>query len=164
MNRSTEQRSRMMRGLHAEASKRGLTHLALHELVAERYGVASLSKLSEAQLREWYREFTGKGFRHRGIGPGSRAWAAGNAGRRKADQPVNGESANRGGQQAVIELASGDDMAMLLDLARQIGWPVTALATFVERQLGRPQVRTMADVNKVLWAMKAIARRKGIRL
>jgi hypothetical protein len=154
MNRSTEQRSKMMRGLHAEARKRGLSHDGLHELVEKRYGVRSLSQLSEAQLREWYREFSGKGFRHRGIAPGSRAWAAGNAGKKAAPD----------GARKVVELAGADDIAMLIDLAARIGWSVTGFHKFVARQLGREQVRTMADVNKVLWALKTIARRKGIKV
>jgi hypothetical protein len=160
MNRSTEQRSKMMRGLHAEASKRGLSHDGLHELVEKRYGVASLSQLSEAQLREWYREFSGKGFRHRGMGSASRRRAAGAAGRRQPDQPINRST----DQSKVIELASADDIAMLIDLAGQIGWSVTALHKFVARQIGRENIRTMAEFNKVLWALKAIARRKGIKL
>jgi len=154
MNRSTDQRAKMMRGLHAEASKRGLSHDGLHELVEKRYGVASLSQLSEAQLREWYREFSGKGFRHPGMGSASRRRAAGTAGKKAGSMPAP----------RVVELAGADDIAMLIDLAARIGWSVTALHKFVARQLGREQIRTMADVNKVLWALKAIARRRGIKV
>jgi hypothetical protein len=150
----------MMRGLHAEGAKRGLSHDGLHELVAKRYGVDSLAQLSETQLREWYREFTGKGFRHAGVGGAARRRAAGTAGRRQAGQPVNGSTDQRN----VVELVSGDDLAMLADLAQQIGWSVSGLYTFVERQIGRSKIRTMAEFNKVLWAVKAIARRKGVRV
>lgn len=152
MSGSTNQRARFLRGLHAEARKRGLSHDDLHELVARKFRVDSLSKLTEKQLREWYREFTGKGFKHRGVPAGSRAWASGNAGRRGP------------GQQKVVELVNGDDLAMLANLAAQIGWSVSALHVFIERQIGRRAIRTMAEFNRVLWPMKAIARRKGIAL
>lgn len=156
MNRSTDQRAKFFRGLHAEAAKRGLDHAALHELVSKRYGVDSLRKLSDAQLRDWYREFTGRGFKHAGVPGAARRHAAGKAGRRGTPDTRNLTPA--------IELVDTEDLVMMRDFARmQLGWSAETLDKFIRRQIGRDAIRTMAEFNKVLWGLKAMKRRRGVR-
>jgi hypothetical protein len=147
-------RAKYFRGLHAEASRRGLSHDALHELARSRYGVDSLAKLTDAQLRSWYREICGRGFRHPGVASRAAADAAGKAGRRVAS----------GAPPKVVRMVSGDDLAMLAELAFSIGWTREGLEKFVRRQLSRDAIRTVAEFNRVLWGLKAQARRKGLKV
>ena len=41
-------------------------------------------------------------------------------------------------------------------------WDEATLTAFIDRQLGKPVVVTLADFNKVFWALKSMNRREGL--
>ena len=143
-------KTRVMGALHAEAAKRGLSHQDLSERAGKRYGFASMADLDDGQLRDLFLDLTGRVFhpKHPGMRNRQRRKAAGTAGRKNA---IN----------KVVEMAATVDVEMVYQLAYGLGWTQETIKTFIRRQLGgRDQLRTMADINKVLWGLKAIAKRK----
>ncbi len=143
-------RAKLVRALHAEARKRGWGHADLHDEAAERFGAASISALSDEQIKDWFLAMTGRMFRakHSGIADKRRRQAAGTAGRKTAAAKTN-----------VVHLASADDVELLYQVAYKIGWDKQRLKGFIRRQLkGRETIRTLADLNKVLWPLKRMAR------
>ena len=142
--------SKVMGALHAEAAKLGLSHQDLSEMAGQRYGVASMAALDDGQLRDLFLDLTGRVFhpKHPGMQNRQRRKAAGTAGRKDASNKV-------------VEMAATVDVEMVYQLGYALGWTQQTIKTFIRRQLrGRDQLRTMADVNKVLWGLRAIAKRK----
>ena len=61
----------------------------------------------------------------------------------------------------VIYQPTGREWAMLRKAAALRNWSEEALGEFILRQLRR-EIRTLADYNKILWALKAMNRREGL--
>ena len=51
---------------------------------------------------------------------------------------------------------------MLRDAAALREWDQATLTNFISRQLSKPVMVTLADFNKVFWALKAMNRRSGL--
>lgn len=78
------------------------------------------------------------------------------------------------GRKDGAEFASSPQMATAADLARierllaRLGWDQNGLRRFLDSakspfaRRGDKQIRTTSDANKVWWALKSIARRKGV--
>ena len=146
-------RKMALKALHAEATKRGLAHSYLHDLAEQRFGVDSLARLDQAQLREMYKAVTGKALflKHRGVRSAAGRRAAGTAGR--GDEPA--------ASRKVARFPSADDFEMLAATLERLGWTRETFSNFVRRQLkGRGEIVTLADFNKVYWAMKGISQRR----
>ena len=144
-------RVNILRALHAEGKKRGLDHGGLREIASQRFGVSSVSALTEDQMKTLYRDWTGQVFhsKRHAIRNKARRHAAGTAGRKDAPSKVE-------------HLVSGDDLEMLGSYAARLGWGTETLGKFIRRQLGgRETIRTVADLNKVLWPMKRILRSRN---
>ena len=138
-------RKKLMRGLHAEAAKRGIAHDDLRSIA----GVDSLGKASNAQLGRAFEQLCGRPFlaRHPGIRDRRRRKAAGNAGHKSYESNL-------------VELASADDLLMIRQAADRLGWGPQTLEKFTSRQLkGRSEIRTLADVNKVFQPIKRMLHR-----
>jgi len=142
MKRRMEPRTAVMRALHAEGAKRGLDHEGLREMCRGRFGVASMGDLDLAQAASLYKDLTGTEFLVRE--------------RPKVKLPERGYAA-RGETQIV----SGGELELLERACAKRGWgPATKLA-FVRRQLGRDQIRTRADFQRVFRGVQAMNRRDG---
>lgn len=76
--------------------------------------------------------------------------AMGTAGRKDSDGAVGTEF-----------LVNSAEMEMLRKAATLRGWSAQTLDAFIARQLKGP-VRTVRDLNRVLWAVKAMNRRDGL--
>ena len=143
-----EIRTRLLRGFHGEGKRRGLDHDGMRDVAADRFGVSSMAALKLEQMQAWYRDWTGRAFRpkRRRIVDAARRKAAGKAGR-------------TGAEDKVVHLASGEDLDLLGEYAARLGWGKQTLGSFIRRQLqGRETIRTVGDLNKVLWPMKRMAR------
>ncbi len=82
-----------------------------------------------------------------------------------ADQAVAraaGTHGRRGHNHARQEVMAGAQQTSTLEaMMVELGWSRARLDAFIERQLGAGrQVRTMGQFNRVLWGLKAIARRQ----
>ncbi len=53
------------------------------------------------------------------------------------------------------------EMVMLQAAAESRGWDDEALDKFIARQIGKRVIATLAEFNKVMWAIKAMQRRDG---
>ena len=144
-------RSTLLRALHAEGRKHRLDHDALHDLAAEHFGSASLSTLDATQLGSLFQRISGRDFRLKQDKLRSRALrkAAGTEGRKDGNPKLQ-------------TLVSPDQVEMLYQVAYgKLGWSQATLKTFIRRQLkGRDQIRTVGDLNRILWPVKRIARQR----
>ena len=141
----------VLRALHAEGRKHGLDHGALHDLAAEHFGVESLARLSEPQARSLFKRVAGREFhakQHR-IRSAQGRKAAGTEGRK-------GQNDN------VETMVSAEDCELFYGIAYgKLAWTAQTLKRFIPRQLqGRDQIRTMGDLNRVLWPVKRMARER----
>jgi len=133
-------RNRLFSAVHAEAVKRGLDHDALHAMACERYGVHSMSELTEEQLLAIYRGWTGKGLK--GVGK----------------LPKRGELAAKGD-----EMVSPADLEMLAREFAKRGLGADGQRNFVRRQLrGRDEIRSRKDLVRVMGGLRAMNRREGV--
>ena len=72
-----------------------------------------------------------------------------------------GTHGRRGADRRVSMLATKGQIDLLVSYASRLGWNDERLDAFIERQLGaHRQVRTVADINKVLWGLKSMVRRQ----
>lgn len=144
MKPHTEQRTLVMRALHAAGLKAGLDHDGLRDMGRAWYGAASLGDLDLPQLGALYGNLAGTEFLLR-TRPN------------KLKLPDRGYA--QSGQTAIV---SGAELELLERAYVKRGWgPETKLA-FVRRQLhGREQIRTRADFARVFRGVQAMNRRDG---
>jgi hypothetical protein len=132
-------RTRLFRGIHAEATKARLDHDALHDLCHERYGVRSMGDLDDDQLQALYFSFAGHRFK-------------------RGKLPSRGEL-----QAGPDEMVSGTDLELLAAECAKRGLGSEGIANLTRRQLrGRTTIRTRKDLVRVLTAVRAMNRREGI--
>ena len=133
-------RARLMRMVHVEGVKRGLDHDALHEVCKTRYGVESMSKLDEAQLKSLL-HFWGLRFN----------------GRRETPLPKRGY-----GKHGELDMVTGEDIETLGRAFAARNWGPETQRAFIRRQLGgREQIRTRRDFHRVFSGVRAMNRRDG---
>lgn len=89
----------------------------------------------------------------RKIRAGDRAHEAGTAGR-------------KGQKSGVIQLVSPDDLARIDEALERLGWTAERFQSWLQSSFspirsGEKAIRTVADANKVWWALKAIMVRNG---
>ena len=129
-------RVKLMRGLHAEAKKRGLDHDALRDVFKVKFSVASISVASDAQLGELYRDWTGKGIRGAAL-------------------PRRGY-----GRRGELDMVTAADLETLGRAYAERGWGPETQRAFIRRQLGgRDQIRTRRDFRRVFSGIRAMQRR-----
>ncbi len=139
MGKNSGYRARLFKAIHAEAAKRRIDHDGLHDVCSERFGVRSMSDLSDVQLHALYRAWTGKQLKRRASLP-----------RRGAD-PVRD-----------MQMVSGEEAIMLEQEYAKRGWGKETSRNFVRRQLrGREEIRTYKDWRRVFQGVRAMNRREG---
>jgi len=131
--------------IFARARERGVDEETLRDRVEAISGQRSLRKLKPGQAKELLEA----------LGPSKvqakrRRLAQGNDGRR--DVKPDG----------YVELAGPGDWRLLLAVGEARGWDEGAVRRWCERQIKRPEPRTMAEHNKCLWGLKAMNRRDGL--
>jgi hypothetical protein len=84
----------------------------------------------------------------------------------REDAHAAGTAGRRGGQSKEIRLASADDLAAIDELLSELAWDRARLDAWLKSPsspLGRrsnPEIRTLADANKVRWALKRMRDRE----
>lgn len=72
-----------------------------------------------------------------------------------------GTHGRRGVDRRVSMLATSEQLELLAGYAGRLGWNRERLDAFIERQLGSHRtIRTVSDINKVLWPLKSMLRRR----
>ena len=139
--------NRFLRAIYASARAHNVTNEGLHETIWMAFQKKSVKELTTAQALELLDGLNGKK-RPAGL----------SAERRQA---MN--SHGRKGHHAATEyLVNERERRLLSEAASMRGWPEETLTGFVARQIGCAEVRTMAEFNKVFWALKSMNRRDGL--
>ncbi|MDE3162517.1 MAG: hypothetical protein KGL64_04585 [Acidobacteriota bacterium] len=79
-----------------------------------------------------------------------------------------GTEGRKGSSSASVTLACAADLARIQHALTMIGWNESQLEAWLRSSrspLGsrsNPTIRTLADANRVWWALKRVARRKGV--
>lgn len=131
-------KARLFRAVHAEGTKHGLDHDAIHDLCRERFQVHSMSEMTEGQLAALYHGWTGHGLR------------------RKNPLPRRGYARGQD-----VELVSAEDIETLGRAFAARGWGKETQTAFIRRQLqGRAEIRTRRDFWRVFSGVRAMNRRE----
>ena len=135
-----------IRAIWACAREKGLSSEDVHDAACMLTQKTSLREMTDAECRELLDGFRGG---KRRMAP-QRVRAMGIAGRKDADRETGTEW-----------LVNSAEMSMLRKTAMLRGWSEDTLQAFITRQLKGP-VRNIRDLNRVLWAVKAMNRRDGL--
>lgn len=142
---------RWYRAIYGVCRQEAIDNDLLHLIVEQRFGKTSLKLLTERECRELL-----DGLRQRGRGRGAsglkgtaRGHATATEGRREARGQVE-------------HLVNARELALLREAAALRGWSPETLEAFCRRQNGGRPLRTIGDLNRVLWALKAMNRRDGL--
>lgn len=79
-----------------------------------------------------------------------------------------GTAGRKGVRSAVIHLVSPDDLARIDDALQRLGWSQDRFEAWLQSSSsplhgeGKPAIRTVAEANKVFWALKAMMIRAGV--
>lgn len=133
-----------LRTIFGAAREHGVSHEQLHDIIALEFGKASLRDLTKEQSLQLLNGIRGE--------EQSRS-------RRRHAQAKHGR---RGHKVLAHQLVNARELKLLREAASVRGWDSVTLTAFVLRQVGRAEVVTMADFNKVFWALKSMNRREGL--
>lgn len=147
--------AKLFRAIYGCCKEHGVDNEGLHDVVRLRFNKASLKELSNRECYELMDGIRGKATQRRGGGVSGHSYtergaAMQSAGRRDSDLGVE-------------FLVNTREMEMLRELAEQLGWSAAALQAFCQRQNKGQGVKTLADLNRVLWGLKAMLRRRARR-
>ncbi len=81
-----------------------------------------------------------------------------------------GTAGRKGVRSAVIHLVSPDDLARIDDALQRLGWSQDRFGAWLQSSSsplhvhgeGKPAIRTVAEANRVFWALKAMMIRAGV--
>lgn len=142
---------RWYRAIYGVCRQEGIDNDLLHLIVEQRFGKTSLKLLTEHECRELL-----DGLRQRWGGRGVSGLKGTARGRATA---MEGRRDERG---QVEHLVNARELALLREAAALRGWSQETLDAFCRRQNGGRALRTIGDLNRVLWALKAMNRRDGL--
>lgn len=131
-------RVRLYRAIHAEGAKRQLDHDGVREVCRLKFGMHSLKELTDGQLQQVLYDWTGRALR---------------ATPRRL--PKRGYAHAPGPE----ELVSAEDLELLGRAFSRRGWGPETRRAFVERVLGRSEIRTRRDWWRVFSGVRAMNRR-----
>lgn len=131
--------------------EKGISEEAMRDVLKLRTGKASLRACTKGELVGMLDALRGQAFL------GKSGWRRTDRGRAMQTDGSRRVKAAA----AAATLVNERELQMVRDAAARLGWSDAGLAGFVARQLGRSEIRTMADLNKVFWAMKRIEARRA---
>ncbi|MGE5487554.1 MAG: hypothetical protein ACM3ZB_07010 [bacterium] len=141
--------TKFLRAIYGAARAHGVNNQVLHDMIWFEWQKKSLKDLTPAQSMELLDTLNGKTPSKNFSSDRRRAMAS--HGRRDYDS--SGDAAY---------MINERERRMLQEAAALRGWSLGGLQHFIERQLKHEQIRTMAEFNKVFWALKAMNRRDGL--
>ncbi len=137
----------LLRAIHGAAREHHVSNEELHEAIEAGFKLKSLKALTKRQA---YALLDGI----RGNSPLKSDQ------RRRDAQAFHGRKGYDAGADAIYPVTEREHI-MLREAADLRGWDDATLTGFIDRQLGKPVLVTLADFNKVFWALKAMNRRSG---
>jgi hypothetical protein len=94
--------------------------------------------------------------------------------RRRSRRPRSHEGAlacgleGRRGDRRAVSMATAEDIAPIEEMRQRLGWPREAFDAWLRspssplRRRSNPRLRTLADCNRVRWALKAMLKKAGL--
>jgi hypothetical protein len=147
--------NKFLRAVYACARERGISNEELHEAIQVGFDKTSIKTLTEREARQLLDGMRGKvaqrGHGASGYRDTDRGYDMAQAGRKKAD-PALGAG----------QMVGAADMKLLRDTATLRGWNEETLQAFIARQRRGVPIRTIKDLNPILWAIKSMNRRDGL--
>lgn len=141
---------RWYRAIYGICRQEGIDNDLLHLIVEQRFGKTSLKLLTDGECRQLVDGLRGR-MKERGVS-GLKGTTRGHATATEGRRDARGQ---------VEHLINARELALLKEAAALRGWSQETLESFIRRQnRGRP-LRTIGDLNRVLWALKAMNRRDG---
>ena len=142
--------NKYIRAIYASANATKCCNEELHDAIMAGFGKKSVKDLTPREARQLLDGLNKK--TPWDLNPDyQRRQAMANHGRKDYDRRGDAEY-----------LVSKDEMGMLRYEASLRGWQPEALSKFIHRQIGKTEVRTLAEYNKVYWPLKGMNRRDGI--
>jgi hypothetical protein len=138
--------TQMLRTLFGVARQYGVNSEQLHDAASLQFNKSSLKLLTAAEAGALI-----DGMRK---AAGDRPFA----GPRRQAMGTHGSRGRRGD---TAQLVNERELQMLADAAERVGWDAARLAGFCERQIKKSAPVTMAELNRVLWALKSMERRRS---
>jgi hypothetical protein len=134
----------LLRAIWACAREHNVSNEEVHDAIQAGFSLSSVKDLTDAQAHQLLDGLRGK--------------------RRSDTDYARRQAAHYHGRRGVAAdptyLANQAELDLAWRTAANLGWSIDGFNGFVERQLGRSGgIRTMAEFNKVMWALKAIQRR-----
>jgi UTP:GlnB (protein PII) uridylyltransferase len=151
-----QSRTKYLPAIFAAAREKGVTHEQLHETIWVSWQKKSLKDLTAEQAGLLIDGLRGKSqgaHRYRSNGPFTPR-------RREAMQAHGRKDYDRSGD--AVYMVNARELAMLREAAEVRGWSEETLRQFTKRQIGHETPRTMAELNKVFWPLKAMNRRDNL--
>lgn len=141
--------AKYLRALFGAAREHGLTKQDLNDAAMVGFQKSSLRDLTDDEVKILLDGIRGKKRRRGKSGhtDTARGYAMGTQGKRRGDDSTR------------EFLVTEKDLNLLADAAALRGWSRDTLDTFIRRQLRGRSIRTIKELNKVLWAVKAMNRR-----
>ncbi len=143
--------AKMYRVIYGVCKQYAVDNELLHDIVHMRFSKDSLKDLTKRECAQLLDGLRGK---HR-FGRSGHAHTT----RGAAMQQDGRKDAAVG---AAEFLVNERELRMLQEMATLRGWDMDTLDRFIRRQLRGRAIRTMGDLNKVLWPLKAMNRRDGL--
>jgi hypothetical protein len=140
-----------LRRIFGVARERGITNEEIHEAIWMGFSKKSLKELTPKEIETLVA----------GMKKGRAVDPMGGAARRSA-MASHGRRQPQAGAPNAEYLVRPAELRMLHQVAAARGWSAETLAAFCQRQIQVDTPRTMRELNKVLWAIKAMNRREGI--
>jgi hypothetical protein len=141
----------LLRAVHAAAREHGVSRDELHDAIAAGFKLTSLKELTKRQAYALLN----------GIRGGKESEHFKRLQPRRDAQAFHGRKDFDAASDAIYP-ATEREHQMLRDAAALRNWDEATLVQFIARQLGKPVVVTLADFNKVFWALKAMNRRSRL--
>jgi hypothetical protein len=141
----------LIRAIYARAREHGVSREEIHDAIRAGWQKASVKDLTDPEA---FQLLDGLAGRRAGTVSGcspSRRQAMANHGRRDYDRSKDPSF-----------LVKEREMQMLREAAALRNWDDATLDRFIERQIGKTEIRTMAEFNRVFWPIKTMNRRQGL--
>ena len=145
--------AKLFRSIYGCCKEMGVDNERLHDIVSMRFGKTSLKDLTNQECYLLMDGIRGKQAQRGGGVSGYRYTERGEA---------MAQAGRKGVKQKTEFFVKERELRMLHDAAMLRGWNQETLDAFIARQLKGEPLRTVGQLNKVLWPIKAMNKRDGL--
>ena len=145
--------AKLFRCIYGYCKELGVDNEQLHDIVAMRFGKTSLKDLTNQECHLLIDGIRGQQEQRGGGVSGYKRTERGAA---------MAQAGRKGAVQKTAFFVKERELRMLHEAALLRGWSQETLDAFIARQLKGEPLRTVGQLNKVLWPIKAMNKRDGL--